>query len=147
MKKPFAPGSSSEAPPTTFPEVTPRPADMPAYTTQMIFEMQHALGRMESDIKTLSLSFERAATKLEQAIEKLDSSAERRLEKSDDAANKRSDRVEAKVSALETKALFLTGFVAAVIVLVPVSAGLVWWSLGERIEQVLHIPQAPPQKP
>lgn len=46
-------GGSHDETPQSFPETTPPRSDMPAYSAQVLFEMNHTLGRMEGTLSAL----------------------------------------------------------------------------------------------
>ncbi|MBU1313973.1 MAG: hypothetical protein KJ947_22540 [Alphaproteobacteria bacterium] len=108
--------SGQEETPQVFPETPPRAGDMPAYTNQVLFEMNNTLGKIEA---------------------KLDG-----LVKAVDANSSKSDALDGRLVKLENKASFLTGILICAVFLIPICSTIVWWSLGERIEAALRIDPA-----
>lgn len=94
-----------DSPPRDFPEVNPKISDMGVYTTQMLFEMQHSLGRIESKLDNIDRTV--------------------------------SD-VDGRLRSMESKASWIKGALACAVILIPICFGIVWWSLGERIENALR---------
>lgn len=94
-----------DSPPREFPEVNPKVSDMSAYTTQVLFEMQHSLGRIESTLENIGRTV---------------------------------NDVDGRLRSMESKASWVKGALACAVILIPICFGIVWWSLGERIENALR---------
>jgi hypothetical protein len=105
--------SGPEAPPQAFAETLPRASDMPAYTNQVLFEMNNTLGRLDAKLDGLS--------------------------KGHDDVTKKIDALDDRIGKLEHKASMLTGILICAVFLIPICATVVWWSLGERISAALHV--------
>lgn len=105
--------SGTEGTPQAFAETLPRASDMPAYTNQVLFEMSNTLGRLDAKLDGLN----RSQSELSKQIEGLDG----------------------RLAGLEHKASWLQGALITGVILIPLCATVVWWSLGQRIEDALRI--------
>lgn len=110
--------SSTDTTPRSFPETTPsRSFDMPAHTVQMIFEINGAIGRIEQSIKDL----------------------DKRIESNRSDLRQDHQSVEGRLRSIEKHWHWVAGGIGVAIVLIPICGAIVWYSLGERINQALQI--------
>lgn len=105
--------SGTEGTPQAFAETLPRISDMPAYTNQVLFEMSNTLGKLDAKLDGVS----RSQAELSKQI----------------------DGLGERLSGLEHKASFLQGVLICAVFLIPFCAAVIWWSLGQRIEEALKI--------
>lgn len=104
--------SQSDVPPEQMAQVPPsRHSDANAYMMQAVFELTSLVGRI--DARTIAIT------------ERIES-----LKASTDATND-------KIAKLESQVTLAKGFLICAVLLVPLCFTILWWSLGERIEQAI----------
>lgn len=132
------------SPPHDFPNVTPSPSSMPAYSNQMLFDIHQSNGKLEVRVEHLCKQHDDLSATVEKSMDKQTQSLTatlERIEKGFDARfssiEGRFTSLEGRMSEIEKKANYLTGFLACAIILIPICAWIVWWSLGEKVESLL----------
>ena len=118
VKKPAAP--TKETVPSSFAE-TPPPAsfDMPSYTTQMVFEINGTLGRIEEKLNSLDKRVDAVRSDMKADIEGLDE----------------------KFRSIEKHWHWIAGGIAVAIFLIPFSGWFIWIGLQDKIGAILNLIQ------
>lgn len=113
------PGQPSPEPkPPSFAELPPpQSVDMPAYTTQMIFEMNGTLGRVEQALSGLEKRLDTVRADLKSDLDGLDE----------------------RFSSIENHWHWIAGGIAVAVLLIPFCGWLLWISLQDKIEAILQI--------
>ena len=117
-KNPSAP--ARETTPSSFPE-TPPPTtfDMPSYTTQMVFEINGTLGRIDEKLNSLEKRVEGIRSDLKTEMGGLDE----------------------RLRSIEKHWHWIAGGIAAAIFLIPISGWFIWIGLQDKIEAILKLIQ------
>lgn len=110
--------TENETVPPVFPDVKPQQSiDMPAYTTQMIFEMSGTLGRIEEKLAGLDKRIETVRSELRDDFNGIDT----------------------RFRSIEKYWHWIAGGVAVAVILVPFCGGIVWYSLQDKIEAIIQL--------
>ncbi|MFJ1307960.1 hypothetical protein [Agrobacterium sp. P15N1-A] len=125
------------SPPHDFPNVTPSPSSMPAYSNQMLFDIHQSNGKLEVRVEHLCKQHDDLSATIDKSMEKQTQSLTASIERLEKALDGRLTGVETRLTDIEKKAGFIAGFLAAAIVLIPVCGVVIWWALGEKVESLL----------